>query len=217
MPLSSRSGTMKCVLLRTMSGTDNPVDRYLPVSSATCNSLVVIIGPPKKWNLCSILSLEGRIFFVWNFLSAGFQKKSTFFFIRDCFQKKSTFFYMRLPPCWFSTFFLYETVFKRSRLFLYETSSLLVFKRSRLFFYTRLFSKEVDFFFFTRLFSKEVDFLREGSDTWGPILHTRGVWCYSGCGNDTRGVWCYSGCGNDKHPWLDLPLIYVHILESIRL
>ena len=123
MPLSSRSGTMKCVLLRTMSGTDNPVDRYLPVSSATCNSLVVIIGPPKKWNLCSILSLEGRIFlygtssllvfkrsrlffytrlfskevnfFIWDFLPAGFQKKSTFFFIRDCFQKKSTFFFSR--------------------------------------------------------------------------------------------------------------------------
>mgnify|MGYP003691375773 CR=1 FL=1 len=165
MPLSSRSGTMKCVLLWTMSGTDNPADRYLPVSSATCNSLVVIIGPPKKWNLCSILSLEGRIFFVWNFLSAGFQKKSTFF--------------------------LYETVFKRSQLFFIWD------------FLPAGFQKKSTFFN-TRLFSKEVDFLREGSDTWGPILHT-------------RGVWCYSGCGNDKHPWLDLPLIYVYILESIRL
>ena len=151
-----------------------------------------------------------------------FSKEVDFFFIRDCFQKKSTFFYMRLPPCWFSKeersrlFFLYETVFKRSRLFLYETSSLLVFKKSRLFLIRDCFQKKSTFFFHETV-SKEVDFLREGSDTWGPILHTRGVWCYSGCGNDTRGVWCYSGCGNDKHPWLDLPLIYVYILESIRL
>ena len=173
-----------------MSGTDTPADRYLPVSSATCNSLVVIIGPPKKWNLCSILSLEGRIF-LYGTSSLLVFKRSRLFFYTRLFSKEVNF-------------------------FLYETSSLLVFKRSRLFFIRDCFQKKSTFFF-TRLFSKEVDFLREGSDTWGPILHTRGVWCYSGCGNDTRGVWCYSGCGNDKHPWLDLPLIYVHILESIRL
>ena len=111
MPLSS---TMKCVLLWTMSGTDNPADRYLPVSSATCNSLVVIIGPPKKWNLCSILSLwreRDGLYFDMGLTLYWFS------------QKKSTLFYMRLTFYWFS---------KEVDFVLYETYSLLVFIRSRL-------------------------------------------------------------------------------------
>ena len=148
MPLSSRSGTMKCVLLRTMSGTDNPVDRYLPVSSATCNSLVVIIGPPKKWNLCSILSLEGRIFYM-ELPLCWFSKEVDFFFIRDCFQKKSTFFIWDFLPAGF--------------------------QKKSTFFYTRLFSKEVDFFFHETVFKRSRLFTRRFRYLRPHPAHKRGV------------------------------------------